>query len=863
MKRLFVLLCAFTLLALAGNLAAASWSYNFGTGSDSYTTSNSSSTTFLPNQPTGGGTHRVRVSNGGGGGFYRDDPGLTDFGAGSELRISASSTTGNGNINKYSVYDWPSGSNLARRSYIRTQLRLGSSTGGSASSGTFYFFVGDDITGTSYAGDNPFTANDNVIGFQWVFGANGTITTSYRLNNAWATTGVATFTQGTTYTLEFYINNGSGSSITEYTRSGTTYTCANRTWDLWMNGTRVMAGIGLGWTRNPNTKYDSMMYYGEGSTSNAANLFLDTSEYTNNWDPSYGPTYTEFYSKSTGNLDVTTNWGIYTDGTGVNPTNFTTAGQTFHIRNNSAPTIGANWTVSGTGTQVYLGDGTNTCTFTIPSAYSMTGSINVNNNGILNIQNTTNPTLGTLATGSTVRYSGSSNLTVVGTTYYNLSIQGTGTKTLGGTTSATNRVYVGDGTNTVTLTVPSTYALTGTVDVNAYGILDLEHYSLPTLGTLATNSTVRYNYAGDQQVTGATYYTLQVDNGYTKTMQNDVTVTNLNFANAGTLALNSYDLTLAGKDISFYSTNAVFSALTVANSFFNVNGVGLGPIWDTTGSFTNSVDVTFRYSTALSTDTTISLWYYDDAAVWTYYGDLTATDGLDGYMYATVTGLTSLGSGAKGPIKWTFTPIDETLPVELSSFTAAMSAQNYVMLQWVTQSETNVVGYRIFRNTVDDLSGAEMLNAFIEATNTSTMQVYVYWDEEVYTDGTYYYWLQNLDFSGESAFHGPVSITVSLDDHGTPAIPVVQGINNAYPNPFNPSTTIEFGVLRPGNVNISVYNSRGQLVRNLFNGLRETGTYFLTWDGTDSHNRALASGIYYIRMDVNGSSTFRKVMLMK
>lgn len=67
---------------------------------------------------------------------------------------------------------------------------------------------------------------------------------------------------------------------------------------------------------------------------------------------------------------------------------------------------------------------------------------------------------------------------------------------------------------------------------------------------------------------------------------------------------------------------------------------------------------------------------------------------------------------------------DGTLPVELSSFTAYISAFNFIQLTWVSQSETNVSGYRIYRNTQPDLPGALMLNAFIAATNTSQMQVY-------------------------------------------------------------------------------------------------------------------------------------------
>lgn len=364
------------------------------------------------------------------------------------------------------------------------------------------------------------------------------------------------------------------------------------------------------------------------------------------------------------------------------------------------------------------------------------------------------------------------------------------------------------------------------------------------------------------------------------TLGADATCKNL-LMSGGDLDIDAYGLTIPGTltetsgtisgspSIDGYSSNAN-KYLAIATNDIMIDGFSTSTElestmpskvdrkWTVNGSFSGNKSVTFYWD---ADDDNNFSWNTVDPSVYKgateYIATAFSVNTNPRWVTVTLPSFDDKGSYKVGAAD------DETLPVELSSFTAGMSAQNYVMLQWITQSETNVVGYRIFRNTESDLESAQMLNAFVDATNTSTMQVYVFWDEEVSTDGTYYYWLQNLDFSGESAFHGPVSISVVLDDHGTPAIPVVQGITNAYPNPFNPTTTIEFGVLRAGNVAVAVYNTRGQLVRNLYTGLREKGTYFLTWDGTDANNRALASGIYYIRMDMNGQRFSRKVMLMK
>jgi hypothetical protein len=255
---------------------------------------------------------------------------------------------------------------------------------------------------------------------------------------------------------------------------------------------------------------------------------------------------------------------------------------------------------------------------------------------------------------------------------------------------------------------------------------------------------------------------------------------------------------------------------------------------------------------------------------------------VDWYCWIKVGGVLYAGSNpipAATP-SWTFTGIDfgtkgtkgegtvvmndnQTLPVELSSFTAVLSVTNNVILQWVTQSETNVSGYRLYRNSTNDLESATMLNTFIEATNTSQMKIYVYRDEEIYEDGTYYYWLQNLDFDGSSEFHGPISITVNVNGAGIPVIPITQGINNAYPNPFNPSTSVEIGINRPAETRVAVYNQRCQLVRILLDDYRDKGSYTLHWDGTDANNRPLPSGMYVIRMLADGKQYIHKVMLLK
>ena len=100
------------------------------------------------------------------------------------------------------------------------------------------------------------------------------------------------------------------------------------------------------------------------------------------------------------------------------------------------------------------------------------------------------------------------------------------------------------------------------------------------------------------------------------------------------------------------------------------------------------------------------------------------------------------------------------------------------------------------------------------------------------------------------------------DNTGIP-IPSTPQIASNYPNPFNPSTTIAFSIPEPGAVKLTIYNLKGQQVKEILNGDLPKGHHKAIWDGKDSHNRSVSSGIYFIRLESGGKVNTRKAMLMK
>ena len=74
---------------------------------------------------------------------------------------------------------------------------------------------------------------------------------------------------------------------------------------------------------------------------------------------------------------------------------------------------------------------------------------------------------------------------------------------------------------------------------------------------------------------------------------------------------------------------------------------------------------------------------------------------------------------------------------------------------------------------------------------------------------------------------------------------------NNYPNPFNPSTIISFMLKSDSNIELSVYNLKGELVRTIANGLYKSGHHELKWDGKDSDQKSVTSGVYILKLSVD------------
>lgn len=278
---LFVLLLSPSII-----YSQTSWTYNFDNLTADASHTSGESTTFLPLPSLNGGTARVRIGSTGGA-FNLTNPGTT-LGSNYELNGIAPTST---SVNKFSIQSHTGAK------FLKTSFRMRLDGG---VSGIWYFFQG---TGATYTNNSGFAGAHVFTGLRFVFGANQSITTSRRNVGAWTALNPI-ISQATDYLIEIYSNNSTLAAT--YTKNGN-QTLAISTWDLWVNG--VLVGDDLSKGELPiDTNIDSFTFYGESSTSNVANIYLDDIYYSNENQTFTLPiTLTSFTGKETNN-SILLNW---------------------------------------------------------------------------------------------------------------------------------------------------------------------------------------------------------------------------------------------------------------------------------------------------------------------------------------------------------------------------------------------------------------------------------------------------------------------------------------------------------------------------------------------------------------------------
>jgi len=204
----------------------------------------------------------------------------------------------------------------------------------------------------------------------------------------------------------------------------------------------------------------------------------------------------------------------------------------------------------------------------------------------------------------------------------------------------------------------------------------------------------------------------------------------------------------------------------------------------------------------------------------------------------------------------TVTNYNPPLPVELTSFTASTQGRQ-IELHWATATEVNNYGFEIERRPLPspplpgEGEGWQEV-AFVQGKGTTNApQLYTYSDA-VQSAGKFQYRLEQIDRDGNFEY-GPtveVSVTLRPDDYA---------LSQNFPNPFNPTTKIQFALATTQFAEMKVFNSLGEEVKTLFSGVGEAGVVNeVQFDGKE-----FASGVYFYSLTANGRHEIKKMVLLK
>ncbi len=178
-----------------------------------------------------------------------------------------------------------------------------------------------------------------------------------------------------------------------------------------------------------------------------------------------------------------------------------------------------------------------------------------------------------------------------------------------------------------------------------------------------------------------------------------------------------------------------------------------------------------------------------------------------------------------------------------------------VELSWDPNSEADLSHYAVYRGS-DEFFVPARFNHLGDTADPLFMDEYDGWYES-------WYKIAAIDRHGNMsvlAVIGPGGMVTGEDPM---PIPEATFLAQNWPNPFNPSTTIAFGLESGGSVNLSVYDAAGRQVAVLINESRPAGQYAAEWNGKSINGTPAASGIYFYMLRTEGFTETRKMVLIR
>jgi hypothetical protein len=208
-----------------------------------------------------------------------------------------------------------------------------------------------------------------------------------------------------------------------------------------------------------------------------------------------------------------------------------------------------------------------------------------------------------------------------------------------------------------------------------------------------------------------------------------------------------------------------------------------------------------------------------------------------------------------------FFVITYPLPVELLSFSSSVS-ENAITLNWTTATETNNSGFQIERNTpLNPLSRGEVEGrgvwekiGFVDGNGTTTETKSYSFKDENLSSGTYQYRLKQIDFDGTFEYSNIVEAEILP--------PAKFSLEQNFPNPFNPSTSIQYSIASRQFVSLKIFDLLGREIVALVDEEQSAGNYTIEFK-PESSIKNLVSGVYLYQLKAGEFTQTRKMILLK
>ena len=206
---------------------------------------------------------------------------------------------------------------------------------------------------------------------------------------------------------------------------------------------------------------------------------------------------------------------------------------------------------------------------------------------------------------------------------------------------------------------------------------------------------------------------------------------------------------------------------------------------------------------------------------------------------------------------------DVPVAAELASFVADFNLSNEVMLEWGVASQTNNLGWEVYRS-VDNRVFGRVGDLILGDGTSDAFQTYNFTDSDLPQVDVLYYYLKQIDLDGTTARSEVIEVLVAPTAVERRVLPTVTTLLQNYPNPFNPETTISFDLSKEEVVSLTIYDLTGQIVRTLVaDQAMATGHYDIVWNGRNTEGLQVGSGVYFYQLKAGDFVSEKKMTLLQ